>query len=237
MNNFLFDTHYHLDLIKNQVESIGHINTKRIYTIAVTNLPDLYNRGKKSDSKYIKHALGFHPELIKTFYNQQKLMWKLLPQARYIGEVGLDFSNGESKEQTEFFYKLIENIRWEKKIVTIHSRKAENEVLDIIDSKFSFIPILHWYSGGKKELIRAIALGCYISINHRMVNTKKFKSLALEIPMEKLLLETDLPFSETGMNHEESLVYTIRMLGEIYGVGFLRMHLMLCNNFREILIL
>lgn len=235
MVNFLFDTHFHLDLIKNQERTKELIESKQIYTIAVTNVPDLYRREKEGDNKYIRHALGFHPELVEKYTNQRNLMWKLLPAARYIGEVGLDYSNGESREQEKFFSELIDRIRQDKKIVTIHSRKAEKEVIDILGNDFAFVPILHWYSGGKKELIRAIAAGCYISINHKMVNTKKFKSLSLEIPIERLLLETDLPFSETGMVHDESLIYTIRVLGEVYGTGYLRMHFQLCNNFRKIL--
>lgn len=88
----LYDTHFHLDLQKDRVGAIYEIEEHQIYTIAVTNLPDLYRKESgEIASKYIRFALGFHPELIHHYKSQIPLMWELLPVARYIGEVGLDF--------------------------------------------------------------------------------------------------------------------------------------------------
>ena len=89
---YLYDTHFHLDLQKNRVAAIREIEEHQIYTIAVTNLPDLYRKESgEIASKYIRFALGFHPELVHQYKSQIPLMWDLLPDARYIGEVGLDF--------------------------------------------------------------------------------------------------------------------------------------------------
>ena len=72
-------------------------------------------------SKYIRFALGFHPELVHQYKNQIPLMWEFLPEARYIGEVGLDFVDTTYKnEQIEFFSELIERCRYDRsKIITI----------------------------------------------------------------------------------------------------------------------
>ena len=61
----LYDTHFHLDLQKDISAAINEINSNQIYTIAMTNLPVLYEKElRKYESSYIRIALGFHPELI-----------------------------------------------------------------------------------------------------------------------------------------------------------------------------
>lgn len=206
----LFDTHFHLDLQKDRAAAIRHIEEQRIYTIAVTNLPDLYRKEKTEvASKYIRYALGFHPELVHQFPSQIPLMWELLPEARYIGEVGLDFVDASfRKEQEAFFYELVERCRYDRsKIITIHSRKAVKQVLDIVGTNFRFKPILHWFSGSKDELIKAIEASFYISVNSAMVKSIKFQDLLSLIPSERLLLETDSPFTNLRCSHSETLKY------------------------------
>ncbi len=204
----LFDTHFHLDLQKDRAAAIRQIEEQRIYTIAVTNLPDLYRKEKTEvASKYIRYALGFHPELVHQFPSQIPLMWELLPEARYIGEVGLDFVDASfRKEQEAFFSELVERCRYDRsKIITIHSRKAVKQVLDIVGTNFRFKAILHWFSGSKDELIKAIEAGFYISVNSAMVKSIKFQNLLSFIPSERLLLETDSPFTNLRCSHSETL--------------------------------
>ena len=173
----LYDTHFHLDLQKNRTTAIREIEEHQIYTIAVTNLPDLYRKESgEIASKFIRFALGFHPELVHQYKNQIPLMWEFLPEARYIGEVGLDFVDTTYKnEQIEFFSELIERCRFDKsKIITIHSRHAVRQVLEIVGKDYRFKPILHWFTGSNNELQDAIEAGFYFSINVAMINSKNF---------------------------------------------------------------
>ncbi len=66
MNSFKFDTHIHLDLFEDRENIIKYIEEEKSYTIAMTNLPILYKKyiNKYKDLKYIRFALGFHPELV-----------------------------------------------------------------------------------------------------------------------------------------------------------------------------
>lgn len=205
---YLYDTHFHLDLQKERVAAIREIEEKRIYTIAVTNLPELYRKEKTEvASKFIRFALGFHPELVHQFPSQIPLMWELLPEVRYIGEVGLDFVDASfRKEQEAFFSELVERCRYDRsKIITIHSRKAVKQVLDTVGTNFRFKAILHWFSGRKDELIKAIEAGFYISVNSAMINSIKFQDLLSLIPSERLLLETDSPFTGSSHSHSDTL--------------------------------
>ena len=194
----LYDTHFHLDLQKDRSVVIREIEQNQIYTIAVTNLPDLYRKEiREIKSKYIRLALGLHPELVHQYKNQIRLMWDLLPEARYIGEVGLDFVDiTHQKEQVDFFCELIERCRYdEKKIITIHSRRAVSKVLEIIGYNFQFKPILHWFTGNRDELQEAIGRGCFFSVNGAMLCSKRFLDLLPIIPSDRILLETDSPFT------------------------------------------
>ena len=229
---YLYDTHFHLDLQKDRTAAIREIEEQRIYTIAVTNLPDLYRREKaETTSKYIRFALGFHPEPVHRYPSQIPLMWDLLPEARYIGEVGLDYvDKSHQKEQEAFFTELVERCRYDSgKILTIHSRKAVRQVLDILGKNFRFKPILHWFTGSKEELREAVDAGFYISVNGAMTASAKFNSLLPLIPAERLLIETDSPFSKPQCPYAETLE-SIRVELETK-----RGDLSLWNNFKRVL--
>ena len=205
----LYDTHFHLDLQKDKQSAIDEIVRNQIYTIAVTNLPDLYQREVALyEQQYIRVALGFHPELIHDYSHQIKLFWELLPRARYIGEVGLDFTDkAYSTEQLSFFSELVDRCRGENKILSIHSRKAVTEVLDIIGDNFKFKPILHWFTGSIKELEIACQRGFYFSVNSNMIQTKKFQQMIGIIPKDKILIETDSPFCSKDQSiHQDELL-------------------------------
>lgn len=208
MTKHLHDTHFHLDLQEDKHGAIENIAKNGVYTIAMTNLPDLYQKETSLyGQKYIRIALGFHPELIHEYPNKIPVMWKHLADARYIGEVGLDFTDRTSAdEQMTFFSELIERCRDDiNKIISIHSRGAEKEVLDIIGTNFKFSPILHWYSGTIGNLRKACDKGYYFSVNLSMVRTKKFMQMLSYIPHDKILLETDSPFTSINLSQIESL--------------------------------
>lgn len=234
----LYDTHFHLDLQKNVKAAIEEINANKIYTIAMTNLPALYEKEQKEyEDSYIRIALGFHPELIGEYKKYIPMMWEKLPSARYVGEVGLDFSDGAyKKEQLIFFEELIEKCREDKdKILSIHSRKAETEVLNCLRGSFSFKPILHWYTGNIKNIENAVDMGCYFSVNQKMVKTLKFKKMAEIIPLNRILLETDSPFSENVQAHSNMLLQTTSMLANIINIEKEIVEQTLWNNFQALL--
>ena len=56
--------------------------------------------------------------------------------------------------------------------------------------------VLHWFTGSKFQLKRAIELGCWFSVGPAMLKSKKIKDLILEIPLNRLITETDGPFTQ-----------------------------------------
>ena len=72
MKKFNMDAHMHFDLYRNREDVLNYIEENKSYTIAVTNLPDLYKRYFMEgwNYQYIRLALGFHPELAAQYENQ-----------------------------------------------------------------------------------------------------------------------------------------------------------------------
>ncbi len=239
----LFDTHLHLDLIDNSELLVNRIIKSKIYTIAVTNLPPLYEKLRlQNQAEFIRPALGFHPELVSDFKKYIPKMWDLLHEARYIGEVGLDKQSTTQKEsyklQLKFFEDLvIKSSMISKKIFSVHSRNSAQDVLDIIGDNFNGHIVLHWFSGSKTELKKALNNGYYFSINYKMTKSKKGKDFISEIPISKLLLESDAPFvkiKSTVYNPKE-LELIIEGIAEIKNVSLLECAQILWNNFLSIL--
>lgn len=242
MKNVLFDTHSHIDLAPNVGEIIMEIERKEIFTIAVTNLPPLYSRFKEIvSSKYIKPALGFHPELIQQYQKYIPQMWNLIEEARYIGEVGLDYKVGINSKliQRDFFELLIQNCHEiGGKILTIHSRGSVDDVLSIIGGQFNSKFIMHWYSGSIKNIKLAIDQGAYFSINVAMTKSQRGISIINNIPIERLLLESDYPFI---LNKDKIPYKTTDMFENVYrlakvkNMDYEELLNVLNSNFREVL--
>jgi TatD DNase family protein len=207
----LIDTHLHLDLFKDDVSIASLIELNKIYSIAVTNTPSVFTHTQNivAHSKYLRAALGLHPELASKRENELFLFKSLIKETKYIGEVGLDYSSRNISEieiQNRIFKQILQWCELEgDKILSIHSRKAEKETLDSIGKSFDGKVILHYYSGSLMELKRALSYGCYFSINYAMTKTIKGREIIKNIPVQRLLTESDAPF----INHTKSIVEQI----------------------------
>ena len=225
---FYVDTHCHLDLFPNIREEVNKEDGTAIKTISVTNTPALWkpNQGLFSACQNIRPALGLHPELASQRSHETSLFDALRDETKYIGEIGLDGVSRDSQErlkQRQVFDSILKSIKkGSPKILTIHSRRAATETMDALENHLRRTPhrvILHWYSGTKSELKRAIDLGFYFSINHAMARGKNFEALIEAIPSSALLTETDAPFTfdDFATNRTQSLMLTIDALSKVLG--------------------
>ena len=83
------------------------------------------------------------------------------------------------------------------RIMTIHSRRASTAVLERLEAFPSAgTPILHWFSGSKRDLERAVALGCWFSVGPAMLLAEKSRGLVRHMPHNRVLTETDGPFAQ-----------------------------------------
>lgn len=219
------DLHCHLDLYPNPLELAHKVNERCEFTLLVTTSPKAWIETSKRMKVFgnIQTALGLHPEIANLKYDELSLFIDNIKKTRFIGEIGLDGSE-KYKEifgiQGEIFEKVIAECNSQgNKIISIHSRGAVKEVLNVL-LRYPNCgkPILHWYSGSLKDLKVAIKLGCRFSIGLQMIKSKKGKEIIRNIPKELVLLETDGPF--TSLNNDFLYPWdtekVIPYLGEIW---------------------
>ena len=193
--SILIDTHCHLDLFKDIQFNKQSEDSQGIKTITVTNAPSFYKPNVKlfDGSTNIRVALGLHPQLVSQYKDELNLFELLIKNVRYVGEIGLDGSS-ELKNTYTTQKRLLEQIlgvcsNYDNKILTIHSRNAASEVIEMLVrclGKSNCKIILHWYSGGLPELKAAIQKGFYFSINHKMASRNKRKEIIKKEISQKL---------------------------------------------------
>lgn len=196
----IIDTHCHFDMMP---KPEGYISAKEKagdIVIGMTNLPSHFKMGQSHliGYKHIRLALGLHPLLAAENRKELTLFKRLVDQTSYIGEIGLDFSRegiATKNEQISVLREVLATIKGKKKIVSVHSRNAEKELLDMLCEFEINNVIFHWYSGPVDLIPSILERGFYFSINESMCRSKNGQSIIGKIPRDKILTETDAPYN------------------------------------------
>ncbi|MEK6371243.1 MAG: Qat anti-phage system TatD family nuclease QatD [Acidobacteriota bacterium] len=196
------DAHCHVDLYEDYEDVLAEAERERVYTVAVTNTPSVFWKMEAltQGSRYVRAALGLHPELAVERQGELVTFESLLPRTRYVGEVGLDFKRAPeaSRDIQRQVFETILGVcaAGPARFITMHSRGAEKEVIDAIRATGVRVPVLHWYSGSLQNLDRALDAGCFFSVNLSMCSTASGRRIIARVPLDRLLTETDGPFSQ-----------------------------------------
>lgn len=196
----IIDTHCHFDMMSQPEAYIRQKEQAGVIVIGMTNLPSHFEMGLPHVKRYkhIRLALGLHPLLASENKNELPLFDSLLDQTSYIGEIGLDFSKeglSTKGDQISTLRKLLEKLEGRKKIISVHSRKAEKELFDLLCEYNINNVIFHWYSGPIDLIPSIISKGYYFSINEAMTISKNGRTIIKEIPRSRILTESDAPFN------------------------------------------
>ena len=197
----LLDTHCHVGAYEDPVAVLRAADEAGVAVVAVTEDLDEYRRLKmrlgRRDHVFV--AIGLHPLRAATFGpNDMARFMRLLPDAEWIGEVGLDYSRAgaaTAKAQQRVFDIVLAEAQRGHKPLTVHSRGAEKDVIrKLTEAKAR--AVLHWYSGPMYLIEEAIRGGLYFSVNIAMTRSRKFAPLMRAVPHERVLLETDGPYAK-----------------------------------------
>ena len=240
----LVDTHCHVDLFPDPAALVRDIERRGVYTIAVTNTPSVFLRLCEivGGARFVRPALGMHPELVVERHRELPQFGQLLARTRYVGEVGLDYQTTVESEralQRRVLATIIEQCDAAAgKVVTVHSRRAAEDVVSAFGERFHGTYILHWYSGGVKALRRAIANGAYFSFNTAMMQSERGRAFASEVPRERVLTETDGPFVTVGGKAAEPYRVgdVIEGLARIWGATSEEARSTVYDNFSSVLL-
>ena len=197
----MIDTHCHFDMMPKPEAYIRQKEQAGDIVIGMTNLPSHFKLGVPfiRDYKHIRLALGLHPLLAADNIRETRVFREYIDQTSYIGEIGLDFSkasNGNKDVQISVLKELLAALQGKNKIVSVHSRKAEKELLTLLCEYDIKNVVFHWYSGPTALIPEIISKGYYFSINEAMTLSKNGRSIIDMIPRNRILTESDAPYNE-----------------------------------------
>ena len=152
---------------------------------------------------FIYACVGFHPENLDGV--DEETLYKVLnlsshPKVVGIGEIGLDYhweKDPTKREiQKEFFIKQIEYANKVGLPISVHNREAFQDTLNILKEHKPVGGVMHCYAGSVENIQDIINLNMYIGLGGPVTfkNAKTPKEVATEVPLERLVLETDSPY-------------------------------------------
>lgn len=153
------------------------------------------------------------------------------PKVVGIGEIGLDYYRDLSPrdDQLRVFRAQMDLAREMGLPVEIHNRDAHRDTFEVVQEYSRHIPaiVMHCYSGSAEMARELVRLGCYISLAGPVTyrNARKLVEVARQIPLERLLVETDSPYLPPspyrGQRNEPAyVVETARKIAEIRSTSF-----------------
>lgn len=206
MYSNIFDTHSHYDddkFDKDRFELLASLPDKGVDKVVSCGCDiesSKYNQHLSQKFDYLFFAAGFHPENLEGLtIGDLKTIEELCSDKKCVavGEIGLDYHwmNSTKEKQKEFFEKQIELAKELDIPVIVHDREAHGDTLDIL-KRTKPKGVLHCFSGSKEMAKEIIKLGMYIGLNGvaTFKNARKSLEVVKEIPIERLVLETDCPY-------------------------------------------
>lgn len=204
-----FDTHAHLNA--EQYEEDLEVVVERALAEGVTNMvvvgfdrPTIEKAMELAEAyDFIYACVGWHP-VDAIDMTDEDLVWieelAAHPKVVAIGEMGLDYYWDKSPKdvQKEVFRKQIRLAKKVKLPIVIHNREATADIVEILkeENAAEVGGIMHCFSGSVEVAKACVEMNFLISLGGPVTfkNAKKPKEVAAEIPLDKLLIETDCPY-------------------------------------------
>jgi TatD DNase family protein len=206
------DCHCHFDLVKeedrqeilNKAEEKG---VEKVISCSTSFESNKTNLKLKKKFENIEAGLGLYPlnalelnekELERAF----KFFEENIIKAGAIGEVGLDkkFTKNEEdlEKQKKVFERFIELGKKYDKPLIIHSRYAQRDVLELLEKKKAKKVLLHGFTESGKLMKKAVEAGYFVGVGLIVLENELVQERVKEIPLEKVLFETDCPIRILG---------------------------------------
>jgi TatD DNase family protein len=193
-----------LDYYREDIElALDQIEKNRILTISNSVDPHAYERNQEiaKTCDWVLPAFGVHPLWAPKYADHLRYLTSMVNQSPMIGETGLDHHHAKNAshytDQKKVFEFLLAVAREQQKIITVHTKAAEKEALEILDGYDIHRVIIHWYQGSLDVLHELTARGMYFSIGFEVLFSEHIQIIAQEIPSAQLLTETDNPAAKS----------------------------------------
>ncbi len=203
----LIDAHTHLDRYRGELDAaLDEIARNQILTVGVSMDVQSYQRSREigERSKFVIPTFGIHPWNAHEYAETLPALDRLIVTSPMIGEIGLDFywvaNASKYPAQLKVFEYFLAAARDQDKVVNLHTKGAERQVLEFLDRYHIERAIVHWYSGPLDILREMIARGIYFTIGVEVRYSAHIQTIAREIPKDQLLTETDNPGGEKWLS-------------------------------------
>lgn len=234
----IFDTHAHYDdpafdedrdvLLSEQLPQGG---VTRIVNCAVDLVSSARNLELAHQYDLLYCALGYHPEQAaderKGDLDTIAGFLQTEDKAVAVGEIGLDYyweENAPRDTQVDLFSRQLALSKDLDLPVIIHDREAHGDTMDLL-RKYRPKGVLHCFSGSVEMMKEATSLGMYIGLGGVVTfkNARKAVEVAAEVPLDRLLLETDAPYMAPvpyrgKRNDSRYISYVAERIAEIRGM-------------------
>ncbi len=198
--NWLYDSHIHLSDSEYDSQMNYIKNSMEKMKIKACCVSEDYLTSKKTleisnNNELIFPFIGIHPGKIDEKIEPiLELIDKNSDKISGIGEIGLDTTYENSFQlQEKIFRNQLEIAEKLEKPVSIHSRKALDEIFEIIPSFSLKGMLLHWFDGNKKQLKKAMDMRFFVSYGPLLIYANDKQSLLAETDIDRVLVETDGP--------------------------------------------
>ena len=255
------DVHAHLDPYfyteEQTVQAIKNAEHNGVKIIIANGLNKETNRHALALAKkypIVKPALGIYPweammdDVRAGHYKEETIKFDVDEEIEFIkkhkndiiaiGEVGIDQkSEHKTRKQFEIFERIVELRKEIDKPLIIHSRKAEAEVIALLEKHNAKKVIMHCFSG-KKVLWQKIRDNkWYCSIPTNCVRSDHFQELIKFMPITQLFGETDSPFLapvKDAKNEPANVVETYKMIAKIKKLELKEVENALYQNYQQL---
>tara|TARA_Y100000310_G_scaffold242976_1_gene247307 strand:+ start:16516 stop:17307 length:792 start_codon:yes stop_codon:yes gene_type:complete len=246
----LIDIHSHLDheYFKDDIDAViknaKKANVKVILTAGIN--PETNKETLELAEKYdiVKACLGIYPvqyDTIKNISNKKNTINKnkiinIDNEIKFIennkksivaiGEVGLDYKEGKNNEQKELFEKIISLAEKLKKPIIVHSRKAESDCIEMLQSSKLKKIIMHCFSGKKSLVKKIVDNGWFLTAPTCITRASQYQENVELCPITQLFCETDAPYlspfkgDKFQRNEPAFIIESYKKLAEIKKMEF-----------------
>ena len=245
----LFDTHAHLDdraFDADRQELIASLPSQGVglvmnpgCSLASSQAADALSR----QYDFVYAAVGSHPDAADEVNDQVLEMYrklcKLNPKIRAIGEIGLDYHYEDIPRELQLkAFRAQMALAAELDLpVIVHERDAHADGMAVVDEFPTVKGVFHCYSGSAEMAKELVKRGWYIGFTGVLTfkNAKKAVEVASQIPLERMVLETDCPYMAPEpfrgkRNHPGYLYRMAEALAQIRGVSVEQIHQITMEN-------
>lgn len=207
MNLQYFDTHAHYDdkaFDGDRGELMSSLPSRGVVLVMNPGVDEKTSLTAVSFAQKYDHfyaAVGWHPHEAKYFDARSESLirdWAKEKKVKAIGEIGLDFHYDFSPREVQrtVFIRQMELAAELELPVIVHDREAHEECMRVVRAFSSVRGVFHSYSGSPEMARELLSMGWYLSFTGALTfkNAKKAPEVVRDMPLERLMLETDSPY-------------------------------------------